>query len=381
MRWTSSSLPNSVRRALRWAMGSPPGSRLRQPKPTEGTLNCQQPSWELHLACQSWPCTAACTAPWPRRSPGGCSPPMSPPTPRPAPVPRDRGGGAGARAGRAAVGRRRSHSLTVAWPVDHARGRDRGPQRRVVRSGMGRPGSGRRYGPVSSGAHHHRPGRPSPTTPTPARAAGARSWRSGRSSRLPAARCSPCPRSLCRRSASTAVSRPAGGSPAGSPRRSPLPSSRTRPASPAGPARPGVPHRAGHTGQPQPRQPCLRPPGRQRRPDRPSPHAAPCPGVGDGGPQGAGQHHRRPAAPCRRRRPRPTGLHPSAPPDRTPGGRGDRGRVPPSGAGRVRWCRRGVRWRETGAKPERRTRPDRTVGGGVFAAQSPSVAGTGFEPV
>src|SRR4029453_1919716 len=31
-------------------MGVPPGSRLRQPKPTEGTLNCQQPSRELHLA-------------------------------------------------------------------------------------------------------------------------------------------------------------------------------------------------------------------------------------------------------------------------------------------------------------------------------------------
>ena len=34
----------------------------------------------------SWPCTAAC-APWPRRSPGGCSPATSPPTPS-TPVPR-----------------------------------------------------------------------------------------------------------------------------------------------------------------------------------------------------------------------------------------------------------------------------------------------------
>jgi hypothetical protein len=31
--------------------------------------------------------------------------------------------------------------------------------------------------------------------------------------------------------------------------------------------------------------------------------------------------------------------------------------------------RRGVGWRETGAKPEHRTRPDRTVGSRVFAAQ------------
>jgi hypothetical protein len=56
---------------------------------------------------------------------------------------------------------------------------------------------------------------------------------------------------------------------------------RTRPAGPAGPA--GVPHRAGHAGQPQPRQPRLRPPGRQRRTGCPSPYAAACLGLGDGG--------------------------------------------------------------------------------------------------
>ena len=38
----------------------------------------------------SWPCTAACTARWPRRSPGGCSQPTSPPMPphRQCPPPR-----------------------------------------------------------------------------------------------------------------------------------------------------------------------------------------------------------------------------------------------------------------------------------------------------
>jgi hypothetical protein len=38
----------------------------------------------------SWPCTAACTAPWPRPSPGGCSPATSPPMPphRRSPAPR-----------------------------------------------------------------------------------------------------------------------------------------------------------------------------------------------------------------------------------------------------------------------------------------------------
>ena len=54
-----------------------------------------------------------------------------------------------------------------------------------------------------------------PTTP----AAGARNWRSGRSSPLPAAPSSPCHPSPSRRSASTAASRPACVSPAGSPRR------------------------------------------------------------------------------------------------------------------------------------------------------------------
>jgi hypothetical protein len=103
---------------------------------------------------------------------------------------------------------------------------------------------------------------------------------------------------------------------------------------------PDVPHRAGHANQPQPRQPRLRPPAsiiaaRLR-------HA-------DGGA-------------------RPAGLHPPAPPDRTPGGRADRGRVRPSGAGRAGsgdGVGGGVRWRETGAS----NRPDRMVGGGVSAAQ------------
>jgi hypothetical protein len=57
--------------------------------------------------------------PAPRPGPGGhlapARPAMSPPIP-PHPGAQDRGGGAGARAGRAAVGRRRSQRLTMAWP-------------------------------------------------------------------------------------------------------------------------------------------------------------------------------------------------------------------------------------------------------------------------
>jgi integrase len=60
---------------------------------------------------------------------------------------------------------------------------------------------------------------PSCPSPTPTRTAGARNWRSGRSSPLPAAPSWPCHRSRSRRYASTAASRPACGSPAGSPRR------------------------------------------------------------------------------------------------------------------------------------------------------------------
>jgi hypothetical protein len=47
----------------------------------------------------------------------------------------------------------------------------------------------------------------------------------------------------------------------------------------------GLPHRAGHASQSQPRQPRLRPPGRQRGAGRPPAPAPPCLGVGDGGHQ------------------------------------------------------------------------------------------------
>jgi integrase len=143
---------------------------------------------------------------------------------------------------------------------------------------------------------------------------------------------------------------------------------RTRPATPPGRVGPGVPHRARHPGQPQPRQPRLRPPGRQRRAGCPSPPAAPCPGLGDGGQQGTGQHHRCATTPCRRRRPRPAGLHPPAPPDRPSGGGADRGHVRPSSAGRAGDAD-GVGGASGGGKPERRTRPDRTASGSIFAAQ------------
>ena len=68
---------------------------------------------------------------------------------------------------------------------------------------------------------------------------------------------------------------------------------RARPATPPGRAGPGLPHRAGHADQPQPRQPRLRPPGRQRRAGRPPAPTTPRPGVRDGSQQGASQHHRR----------------------------------------------------------------------------------------
>jgi hypothetical protein len=57
---------------------------------------------------------------------------------------------------------------------------------------------------------------------------------------------------------------------------------------------------------------------RSQRAGRPPAPATPCPGVGDGRQQGTSQHHRRPTAPRRRRRARPTGVHPSAAPDRAP---------------------------------------------------------------
>ena len=141
-------------------------------------------------------------------------------TPPPVPPP---SGGAGARPGRGAVGRRRPHPLTMAWPLDRAGGGDRRPQRRTLRPGMGRPGPGRRHRPVPPGAHHHRPRGP-PRRRRPATSgdageslAGARSWPSGRSSPLPAAPSSPSRRSPSRRCAVTAASRPGCAWPWGSP--------------------------------------------------------------------------------------------------------------------------------------------------------------------
>jgi Phage integrase, N-terminal SAM-like domain len=54
----------------------------------------------------------------------------------------------------------RPHPQPVAWPLDRAGGGDRGPQRRAVRPGMGRPGPGRRHRLVPPGPHRHRPHRP-----------------------------------------------------------------------------------------------------------------------------------------------------------------------------------------------------------------------------
>ena len=177
----------------------------------------------------------------------------------PPPVPHHRGGGAGARAGRGAVGRRRPHPQPVAWPLDGAGGGDRGPQRRTVRPGMGRPGPGRRHHPVPPGLHHHRPSRPPrrrrPRLEQQAQGTGGRAGQVRRQQRRPH------PATVRRPGAPPAP--PPAGPPASRLRAAPYGTAaqgRTRPAAPAGPAGPGVPHRAGHTGQPQPRQPRLRPP-------------------------------------------------------------------------------------------------------------------------
>jgi hypothetical protein len=106
----------------------------------------------------------------------------------------------------------------------------------------------------------------------------------------------------------------------------------------------------GYPGQPQPCQPGLRPAGGQRRTGRPSPPAAPCPGLSDGGQQGTGQHHRRPATPRRRRGARPARLHPPAAPNRTPAGWGIEGVFGPAardGATMSAGRRAEGKWRET----------------------------------
>jgi hypothetical protein len=142
---------------------------------------------------------------------------------------------------------------------------------------------------------------------------------------------SPCHHSPSRRCAITAASSTGSASPSARPY--PLAAlGRAGPGTPPGRAGPGLPHRAGHPGQPQPRQPRLRPAGRQRRAGRPPAPAAPCSGLGDGRSQGTGKHHRRPAAPRRRRRARPTGVHPPAATDRAPSSWGDRRSVRPRSA-------------------------------------------------
>jgi integrase len=102
--------------------------------------------------------------------------------------------------------------------------------------------------------------------------------------------------------------------------------------------------------------------------------------VGDGGQQGTSQHHRRPAAPCRRRHARPAGVHPPAPPDRAPAGWGDRGRVRPSSA---KWPG-GVGWASGGGNVEGKPALEPDLTGRPATALllvRGYVAGTGFEPV
>ena len=85
-----------------------------------------------------------------------------------------------------ARGVRRPHLQPVAWSLDGPGSGDRGPQRRAVRPGMGRPGPGRRHRPVPPGPHHRRrrwPGWPvqgagrGRTPITPASRISRSSWR------------------------------------------------------------------------------------------------------------------------------------------------------------------------------------------------------------
>jgi hypothetical protein len=147
-----------------------------------------------------------------------------------------------------------------------------------------------------------------------------------------------------------------------------------RPATPDTPVGSGVPHRAGHRAQSQPRQPRLR----QGSPDRSGWTPTPTCFV---------MRWPRPWRPTRNRRPssppscamptgraRPAHLHPPAPPDRTPGRWADRGDLRPSGVGRA----------SGGAKSERRPTPQPRLKGyarTAFPQLRASVAGTGFEPV
>jgi hypothetical protein len=144
-----------------------------------------------------------------------------------------------------------------------------------------------------------------------------------------------------------------------------------RPAAPPGPAGASVPHRAGHAGQPEPRQPRLHPPGRQRRAGRPSPSAAPCPGVGDGGRKGTASiiaaqlRHADGGALTQR-------VYIHQLPRTTPRLAGlIEGMFGPAAreAQAVPTVSVGVRWRETGGKPERQTRPDQMARSRVSAAQ------------
>src|SRR5512133_1745425 len=89
----------------------------------------------------------------------------------------------------------------------------------------------------------------------------------------------------------------------------------------------------------------------------------------------------RPTAPRRRRRARPTGVHPPAAPDRAPLGWGDRGRVRPGGA---RWPAGGVGWASGGGKVEGNPALEPVLIGRPRTALllvRGYVAGTGFEPV
>jgi Phage integrase, N-terminal SAM-like domain len=225
----------------------------------------------------SWPCTAACTAPWPRRSPGGCwaaTPPPAPPHHR---CPH-RCRGAGTRAGRGAVGRRRPEPLTLAWPPDRAGRGDR------ARNGGLCGWNGRiwTWMPARSGSVRPAPSstRPSfPITPTPTRLAGAGGWPSGRSSPAPAAPSSPCHPSRSRRCAAPPPAGPTAPGP-GPARHRAVALGGTRPATPPGRVGPGVPHRAGHGGHSNHASRAFAHPGGQCRAGRPPAPAAPCPGLG-----------------------------------------------------------------------------------------------------
>jgi hypothetical protein len=155
--------------------------------PSAAAGTATRAGWPLDT---TWPCTAACTAPWPRRSPGGCSPTTRQPRHR-SPAPRWRRWHPSRSR---SPGRRRTYNQPWLgpWTVLAAA---TGP---ATASSAAWNGPTWTWTPARSGsargAYHHRPHRPLRRRRWRrrrwGRVAAARSWRSVRSSPRPATPCS-----------------------------------------------------------------------------------------------------------------------------------------------------------------------------------------------